>query len=366
MNLNQLSWNDLRIFLAVARAGNLSKAGRALAMDHATVGRRISALEFALKTPVFERDRLGYRLNAQGRDMRAYVEAIEANVLALGDSVNANPPGLRGRVRIATMEGIASLYLSEQSVELKRQHPSIAIELVTSPHDVQISHREADLFLGFFEPSGLNLEITRVGQFPLHLYAHPDYLSEYGVPESLADLQRHSFVGYIRDLIELEAVRWLDDVIVEPQIGFYSSSMVAQLFAAASGAGLVMLPAFARAQRFGLVQVLEGLIDVRRDVTSACINTSCASPGCRRWRRFLRRRWGGIIRCGRGRQIATNAPVWAWQLSAESEPKRSVDRARHRRRLSRGNGEHFPNRASVHFLKDSMRLCGIFAQTQYA
>jgi DNA-binding transcriptional LysR family regulator len=266
MNLNQLSWNDLRIFLAVARAGNLSKAGRALAMDHATVGRRISALEFALKTPVFERDRLGYRLNAQGRDMRAYVEAIEANVLALGDSVNANPPGLRGRVRIATMEGIASLYLSEQFVELKRQHPSIAIELVTSPHDVQISHREADLFLGFFEPSGLNLEITRVGQFPLHLYAHPDYLSEYGVPESLADLQRHSFVGYIRDLIELEAVRWIDDVIVDPQIGFYSSSMVAQLFAAASGAGLVMLPAFARAQRFGLVQVLEGLIDVRRDV----------------------------------------------------------------------------------------------------
>jgi DNA-binding transcriptional LysR family regulator len=266
MNLSQLSWSDLRVFLAVARTGNLSKAGRTLGIDHATVGRRISALEYALKTPVFERDRAGYRLNAQGRDILAYVEAIEANVLALGDTLNADPPGLSGHVRIATMEGIASLYLSEQFVELKRRHPSIAIELVTSPHDVQISHREADLFLGFFEPSGLNLEIKRIGQFPLHLYAHPDYLREYGVPESVADLQRHRFVGYIRDLIELEAVRWLDDVIVDPPIGFYSSSMLAQLFAAASGAGLVMLPAFSRAQRFGLVQVLEGQVDVRRDV----------------------------------------------------------------------------------------------------
>ncbi|WP_144158386.1 LysR family transcriptional regulator [Paraburkholderia sp. BCC1885] len=266
MNLNRLSWDDLRVFLAVARAGNLSKAGRTLKMDHATVGRRVSALEFALATPVFERDRTGYRLNAQGRDMLTFVEAVEANVLALGDTLDADHPGLTGHVRIATMEGIASLYLSEQCVELKRQHPSIAIELVTSAHDVRISHREADIFLGFFEPQGPNLDIRRIGQFPLHLYAHAAYLRESGTPKSVNDLQKHRFVGYIPDLIQLDAVRWLDDVIVNPLIGFFSSSMLAQMFAAASGAGIVMLPAFAKAERFGLVQILEGQIDVRRDV----------------------------------------------------------------------------------------------------
>jgi len=266
MNLNRLSWDDLRIFLSVARAGNLSKAGRALTMDHATVGRRVSALEFALGTPVFERDRTGYRLNAQGRDMLTFVEAIEANVLALGDTLDADHPDLTGHVRIATMEGIASLYLSEQCVELKRQHPSIAIELVTSAHDVRISHREADIFLGFFEPLGANLDIRRIGQFPLHLYAHAVYLRESGTPKSVKDLRKHRFVGYIPDLIQLDAVRWLDDVIVNPSVGFFSSSMLAQMFAAASGAGIVMLPAFARAERFGLVRILDGQIDVRRDV----------------------------------------------------------------------------------------------------
>jgi DNA-binding transcriptional LysR family regulator len=266
MNMNRLSWDDLRVFLAVARAGNLSKAGRVLGMDHATVGRRISALEFALETPVFERDRQGYRLNAQGRDMLMHVEAVEANVLTLGDMLNGEQPGLTGPVRFATMEGIASLYLSEQFVEFKRRQPGITVELVTSSTDVRISHREADVFLGFFEPRGPNLQIQRIGRFPLHLYAHPDYLAAAGKPKSIADLRQHRFVGYIDDLIQLDAVRWLEEAVENPPLAFQSTSMIAQMFTAAAGAGIVMLPTFARAERFGLVPVLQGRVKVTRDV----------------------------------------------------------------------------------------------------
>jgi len=266
MNFNQLSWDDLRIFLIVARTGNLSKAGRQLGIDHSTVGRRISALEHALATPIFERDRLGYRLNTQGRDMLAHVEAIEASVLTLGDALESGEPGPAGHVRIATMEGIASLYLSEQFVTLKRVNPGLTVELVTSAHDVRISQREADLFLGFFQPSGTNLDVRKLGEFELRLYAHPDYLASEGTPSSLADLEAHTFVGYIADLIQLDAVRWLDEAIAHPHIGFYSSSMLAQMFSAAAGGGIVMLPLFARAERFGLQEVLSGHTNVRREI----------------------------------------------------------------------------------------------------
>jgi DNA-binding transcriptional LysR family regulator len=266
LNLNHLDWNDLRIFLTVARAGNLSKAGRLLGIDHATVGRRISALEFALGTPVFERDRQGYRLNGQGREILEYVEAVEANVLTVGDMLDSDSPGLSGHVRIASMEGIASLYLSEQFVELRRQQPGINIELVTSSTDVRISHREADLFLAFFEPKGTSLQIDEIGSFALHLYASPDYLQTHGKPRSVSALREHRFVGYIDDLIQLDSVRWLEDAITEPNICFHSSSMLSQMFSAAAGGGIVMLPAFARAERFGLVKVLADEIDVRRSV----------------------------------------------------------------------------------------------------
>ncbi|MFP6560164.1 LysR substrate-binding domain-containing protein [Paraburkholderia sp. B3] len=266
MNINKLIWDDLRVFLAVARHGNLSRAGRSLGMDHATVGRRISALEFALETPVFERDRQGCRLNAQGREMLVHVEAVEASLLTLADTLENGAPGLAGHVRIATMEGIASLYLSEQLTRFRQTHPGIVIELITSSHDVRISQREADIFLGFFEPRGANVETRRIGRFPLHLYASAEYLERHGTPRSPDELHKHMFVGYIDDLIQLDAVRWLDETIDHPEINFYSSSMLAQMFAAAAGAGIVMLPAFARAERFGLVGVLQQDIHVHRDV----------------------------------------------------------------------------------------------------
>lgn len=266
MNFNRLSWDDLRVFLAVARAGSFSNAGRSLGMDHATVGRRVSALEFAMETPLFERDRHGCRVNAQGRTILAHVEAVEANLLALADTLQNGTPAPVGNVRVATMEGIASLYLSEQFARFKDIQPGIAIELVTSSHDVRISQREADIFLSFFEPQGLNLDVSRIGRFPLHLYASGDYLERCGTPRTVDALRDHVFIGYVDDLIQLDAVRWLDDAIAEPTIAFYSSSMLAQMFASAAGAGIVMLPAFARAERFGLVPVLPDLIKVHRDI----------------------------------------------------------------------------------------------------
>jgi DNA-binding transcriptional LysR family regulator len=266
MNLNHLVWDDLRIFLAVARLGNLSRAGRQLGIDHSTVGRRISALEYSLGTPVFERDRAGFRLNMRGRDMLTHVEAIEASVLMLDDVSKSGEHGPTGPVRIATMEGIASLYLSEQFVAFNREYPDITIELATSAHNVQVSQREADIFLGFFEPTGRDLEVRKLGQFALGLYASPDYLAAFGTPATLADLAGHRFVGYISDLIELDAVRWLEELIARPRIGFHSSSMLSQMFAASAGAGIVMLPDFARPARVGLCAVLPGQVPVRREV----------------------------------------------------------------------------------------------------
>lgn len=266
MKLTRLSWDDLKVFLTLSRAGNLSKAGRLLGMDHATVGRRVSALEYALETPVFERDRQGYRLNAQGKEMLAYVEAVEANIVTLGDLLSGEQPGLSGHVRIATMEGIASLYLSEQLAELKRRHPAITVELITSATDVRIAHREADIFLGFFEPAGSNLEVRKIGQFILNLYASPTYLAEFGTPQNVDELEKHRFVGYVDDLIQLDAVRWLDDAVNNPTMAFRSTSMIAQMFAAVAGTGIVILPKFAKAERFGLIPVLDEQIRVPRGV----------------------------------------------------------------------------------------------------
>jgi DNA-binding transcriptional LysR family regulator len=266
VNLNRLNWNHLRVFLALARTGSLSSTGRLLGIDHATASRRITSLEHDLGTPLFERDPSGYRVNAQGRLILEHVEDIEASVLAAVGQLDGGEVNPSGVVRIATMEGIASLYLSEQFAAFKQTAPGIVIELVTSARDVRITQREADVFLGFFQPPGENLHAAKIGVFGCHLYGSAEYFSRCGTPKTTRELRDHRFVGYIEDLIHLSSVRWLEEGVADPAYAFYSSSMLSQMFAAAAGAGLVMLPAFSRPERFGLSAVLKDQVDVKREV----------------------------------------------------------------------------------------------------
>lgn len=130
----------------------------------------------------------------------------------------------------------------------------------------ELERRIADVFLGFFKPHGKGLDAEHMGRFSLHLYAADSYLEQYGEPGNAQDLARHRFVGYIDDLIQIDAVRWLEDAVEKPNLVFQSSSMLAQMFAAAAGAGIVLLPSFADAQRFGLRRLLGDEIHVTRDL----------------------------------------------------------------------------------------------------
>lgn len=146
-----------------------------------------------------------------------------------------------------------------------RRRPT-PVELVTTTQQMHVNRREADVFLSFCPPDGTSLDVVPVGAFPLHLYASPGYLSQFGAPETLADLPDHPFSTYVDDLIHLDTVRWLAEVHARPKIGFQSSSMIAQMFAAGAGAGIVMLPSFAKAERFGLVKILDGQVKVIRTI----------------------------------------------------------------------------------------------------
>jgi DNA-binding transcriptional LysR family regulator len=137
---------------------------------------------------------------------------------------------------------------------------------LTSPQTVSVNRREADLFLSFFRPPGQGMVSERIGCFQLGLYAAQSYLDQHGIPESAADLGKHSFITYIDDLIQLDSVRWLDDIIRKPPISFHSNSMIAQMNAAAGGLGLVLLPSFATAGRDDLVPVLHHKMSTAREL----------------------------------------------------------------------------------------------------
>ena len=260
----QNSWDDLRVFLEVARQGNLSRAARRLGMDHSTVSRRISQLEFSLDARLFDREKGGLRLTRLGETLTQPAQAMEVQLLAFaGGRISGGAKVLP--TRIAMMEGIGSLYFARHADWLARQFPALQIELVTSSQVVHINKREADLFLSFFCPSFVGATCEALCKFSLGLFATQGYLEAKGTPAAVQDLAAHDFVTYVDDLIQVDAVRWLDDVIAQPRRSFTSSSMIAQMSAAGAGVGIVLLPLFSVAANSPLVRVLPG-VEVLREL----------------------------------------------------------------------------------------------------
>jgi DNA-binding transcriptional LysR family regulator len=118
--------------------------------------------------------------------------------------------------------------------------------------------------LSFFRAEGRGLRVEPIGQFDLHLYGEAEYLQRHGKPKSIDDLSKHVFASYVDDLVHLDSVRWLREVAADLKVVFHSSSMLAQMSAAAAGVGLVMLPTFAHPERFGLQRVLDEQTKVNR------------------------------------------------------------------------------------------------------
>ncbi|WP_245290726.1 LysR family transcriptional regulator [Rhodopseudomonas sp. AAP120] len=265
-DFNSLDWDDLKVFLHAARGGSLGSAAKRLKVDQSTISRKIAHLESALGIALFERLPSGLRVTEVGDRLLCHTERIESAVIAMREDVQCGSSRTAGRVRLATMEGIASLYLAARFSRLRRQHPNLTVELLTSPQTVWVNRREADLFLSFFRPRGQGMVSERIGCFELGLYASQDYLDQHGTPQSATDLARHQFITYIDDLIQLDSIRWLDDIIKNPTVSFHSNSMIAQMNAAAGGLGLVLLPSFAAKDRDDLVPVLHDRMWTSRDV----------------------------------------------------------------------------------------------------
>lgn len=275
-SIERLDWDDLRVFLDVARVGSLTKAARVLKVDHSTVSRRLSRLEFAIGATLFERSRGGVTLTEMGVAVMRRADELAAGIRNLRADVSGSSTA--GVVRLATMEGIASLWLTPRLHVLQARAPDLRLELVTSAQQVRVNRREADLFLSFFRPTGRNLTSARLGRFTTSLWASPDYVKQHGTPKSAGDLARHAFVGYIEELVVVDAVRWLEELVPDPQLVFTSNSMISQLGAARGGLGIVCLPSFSGAAQSGLVKILPNALQGQRELWLSVHADLAASP----------------------------------------------------------------------------------------
>jgi DNA-binding transcriptional LysR family regulator len=266
MNPNSAKWDDLKMFLEVARHGSVHAAAKRLRLDHSTVCRRIGRLESQLAVKLFDRSRKGVAVRHEAQGLLKHIEQMDRHAGSLEDAFVRGKNSETQVVRIATMEGIASGYLARRLPALQQFGPDVKIELVSIPQAVDLNRKEADVFLSFFNPDARGLKSALFGTFSLYLYCSKEYLGRYGAPRRREDLDAHVFVGYIDDLLVINAVRWLDEVVTAPAMSFHSNSVFAQCNAAVSGLGIALLPTFVGEGVPGLQRILTDKVSVQRDV----------------------------------------------------------------------------------------------------
>ena len=258
------NWDDVIFFLEVARTRNLIRASQKLKVDHTTVSRRVRELERSLNTTLFKRSKAGFALTEAGLRLLQYAEGMENNANAIVESVvGSEAADASGAVRIASMEGIGSMYLTMCMAEFNKAYPSIQVELITDTRLLDMTRREADVFISFFKPKGRRLSVKKIGEFRIFLYASSSYLQRHRAPADLKDLDTHAFVDFIDEHIHIKENRWLSDILRPTHVVFRSTSLVSQYMAASSGLGVAMLPSYVAAHNKDLRPVLPGYFSVR-------------------------------------------------------------------------------------------------------
>ena len=263
---SRISWDDLRIVFEVARQGSIHSAAKALRLDHSTVTRRISQIEILLERRLFNRSNRGIKVRPEASELLKHVQSMEFHAEAVREEIGRTNKGQISTVRIATMEGIASCYLASRIGQITERDPKLKIELFSNPHIVDLLKKETDLFISFFNPRISGLTSRKIAECAVYLYGSRKYEKRYGLPKTRDELRDHRFIGYIDEMVTIESVRWLEELVPNPNIVFASNSIISQTNAAQAGVGLVVLPTFVGSETRSLFRVLPSKIVVFRPI----------------------------------------------------------------------------------------------------
>lgn len=236
-----MNWDDIRVFLAVARAGQLLAAGRRLGLNHATVSRRISALELAMQTRLIDRRTNGCLLTSEGEVFLQSAERMEAEMLDAQSKIGMVDRSISGTVRIGSPDGFGVAFLTSRLGPLIDRHPHLRVQLVPVPHAFSLSQREADIVITIERPSEGRLACRRLTDYTLGLYASTTYLKSNGTPRSLDDLKAHRLIGYVGDLVFSESLNFVSEFARNWFPSLEISSALGQTEAVRAGLGIGIL-----------------------------------------------------------------------------------------------------------------------------
>lgn len=233
-----MDWGDIKIFLAVARAGSLGGAARLTGQSQPTMGRRLKVLEREVGHALFQRGPDGFVLTTEGAAVLSHSERMEEEALGFARQLAGQDRQLEGVIRVSSSDWFGAHILTPIFAEFVQRHPQVTVELITDTRLFSLARREADLVFRikpFDEADVVQRKAT-----------HVDYRVYRASGSAIPIVGQGEGVA----LITLDAAfqdfpdaKWLRKRLPQARIAFGSNSRDAQARMCAAGVGLAVLPA---------------------------------------------------------------------------------------------------------------------------
>jgi DNA-binding transcriptional LysR family regulator len=251
-----MDWDNIRVFLAVARSGQILAAGKALQLNHATVARKLDTLEDELGAKLFERRTTGSVLTAAGEALVTRAERIESELLQANTELSGTEASVSGVVRVGAPDGFGTFHLAKALGQFANQHPALTIQLVPLPRTFSLSRREADIIVSIDRPKLGRAIIRKLTDYSLSVYASASHLKRFGKIRSAGDLADRLFVTYVEDMAYSRSLDYTAELSKLMPRHYECGSVVAQIEAVRAGEGIGVLHDYAAAHYPELVRIL--------------------------------------------------------------------------------------------------------------
>jgi DNA-binding transcriptional LysR family regulator len=263
---DDMDWDKLRVFHAVAEAGSFTHAGEVLNLSQSAVSRQISALEESLNLPLFHRHARGLILTEQGELLYKTAREVFSKLAMTEALLTESRERPQGPLKITTTVAFGSLWLTPRIKDFLDLYPEISVTMVLFDGELDLAMREADVAIRMMPPRQPDLVQRHLLTMNYNVYASPEYLKKHGVPKGPTDLDNHHIIIYGEDARvspPVSNVNWLLESGATPGRPRRPVLEVNNIYgiyrAVKSGLGIAALPDYMSNEADNLVQLLPEL-----------------------------------------------------------------------------------------------------------
>ena len=191
-----MDWDKLKIFHAVAEAGNFTKATYILNLSQSAISRQIQSLEHELKTQLFERHARGLSLTENGEYLFKTAREVISKLKEVESTLLDKKYKISGKLTVTTVVSFGTTWLTPRIQEFMKLNPEIEIELIFDDKELDLNIRQADIGIWMRRPKKLNYVQKKLIDINYHIYGSTKYLEQNGHPKTLQELNKHNFISY--------------------------------------------------------------------------------------------------------------------------------------------------------------------------